>query len=115
MIALPDDPDSHLKADQKVKLQAYVLEDDKALLMTVIPNRNLYTLLLTHSVKRTADFIRTHNLDYANDADQTRLLAFIITGRDPNDAVSFAAAPDGLRKRPATRAPRKADARDDRG
>jgi len=106
MITLPEDPYCKLKANEKVKLQAYVLEQDKALLMTVIPNRNLYTILLTHALKRAADFVRTHNLEFANDSDQARLLAYIITGNDP-------VAGDGLRKRTPTRAPRKADARDD--
>jgi len=103
---LPDDPYSHLKADQKVKFQAYVDQSDKDILMTVIPNRNLYTLLLTHSLKRTADFIRTNNLEYSNVQHQQRLLHFVLNGCDlPSD--------DGLRKRTTPRASRKADARND--
>jgi len=105
---LPDDPYAHLKADQKVKLQAYVDQGDKDILMTVIPNRNLYTLLLTYNLKRTADFVRTNNLEYSNVTDQQRLLHYVIHGCDiPSE--------DGLRKRATPRAPRKAAARNDAG
>jgi hypothetical protein len=99
---LPDDPYSSFKSTDKVKLQAYVAQADKDLLMTVLPDRNLYTLLLTHALKRAADLIRNNNLEYSNVADQQRLLNFILTGID-----------DGLRKPTPARAPRKAAARDD--
>jgi len=108
MLTLPPSPYSSLKSADMDKLQAYVDPVDKGLLMTVIPDRNLYTLLLTHALKRTADFIRTHDLSFDNDADQSRLLQFIITGSDP--VVSSPKADDGLRKRPTARSPRKTDA-----
>jgi hypothetical protein len=105
---LPDDPYSHLKATEKVKFQAYVDQADKEILMTVIPNRNLYTLLLTHCIKRAADFVRSNNLEYSNVQHQQRLLHFVINGCDiPSE--------DGVRKRATPRAPRKANARDDAG
>lgn len=107
---LPPDPYSHLKATDKVKFQAYVDSADKDILMTVIPNRNLYTLLLTHCVKRAADFVRTNNLEYSNESHRTRLLHFVINGCDiPADA----SAEPGLRKRTTTRTPRSAPARND--
>ena len=59
------------------KSGAYVGDADKDLIMTVIPDRNLYTLLIQHAFKRTADFIRAHDLEYTNPGDQERLLAFI--------------------------------------
>jgi len=108
MLTLPPSPYASLKSADMDKLQAYVDPVDKGLLMTVIPDRNLYTLLLTHALKRTADFIRTHNLAFENDSDQSRLLHFIVTGTDlpviPTPPV------DRLRKSPAARAARKADA-----
>ena len=104
---LPDSPYAHLKSADMDKLQAYVDPTDKGLLMTVIPDRNLYTLLLTHALKRTADFIRTHDLSFDNEPDQSRLLHFIVTGTDIPAAVK---TDDGLRKRPSPRAPRKTDA-----
>lgn len=104
---LPPSPYAHLKSADMDKLQAYVDPTDKGLLMTVIPDRNLYTLLLTHALKRTADFIRTHDLSFDNEPDQSRLLHFIVTGTDISAAVK---TDDGLRKRPSPRAPRKTDA-----
>ena len=104
---LPPSPYAHLKSADMDKLQAYVDPTDKGLLMTVIPDRNLYALLLTHALKRTADFIRTHDLSFDNEPDQSRLLHFIVTGTDISAAVK---TDDGLRKRPSPRAPRKTDA-----
>ena len=104
---LPDSPYANLKSADMDKLQAYVDPTDKGLLMTVIPDRNLYTLLLTHALKRTADFIRTHDLSIDNEPDQSRLLHFIVTGTDISAAVK---TDDGLRKRSSPRAPRKTDA-----
>ena len=104
---LPPSPYAHLKSADMDKLQAYVDPTDKGLLMTVIPDRNLYTLLLTHALKRTADFIRTHDLSFDNEPDQSRLLHFLVTGTDISAAVK---TDDGLRKRPSPRAPRKTDA-----
>jgi hypothetical protein len=106
---LPPSPYAHLKSADMDKLQAYVDPTDKGLLMTVIPDRNLYTLLLTHALKRTADFIRTHDLSFDNEPDQSRLLHFIVTGTDIAP-VAPVKADDGLRKRPAARTPRKTDA-----
>lgn len=114
MLTLPPDPYSHLKSTDKVKLQCYVCPRDKGELMTVIPNRDLYTLLITHSLQRAANFIRTNNLSFDNDADQSRLLQFILTGIDPVAAGPVSPTPeDGLRKRATPRPSRKADARDD--
>lgn len=103
---LPPSPYAHLKSADMDKLQAYVDPTDKGLLMTVIPDRNLYTLLLTHALKRTADFIRTHDLSFDNEPDQSRLLQYIITGTD----IAAVKTDDGLRKRPTARTPRKTDA-----
>jgi len=107
---LPPSPYAHLKSADMDKLQAYVDPTDKGLLMTVIPDRNLYTLLLTHALKRTADFIRTHDLSFDNESDQSRLLNFILTGTDIVPVIVPVKADDGLRKRPAARSPRKTDA-----
>ena len=60
-----------------VKLQARVSDTDKDLLMTVIPDRNLFTLFLQHALKRTADFIRANDLDFNHPGDQQRLLDYI--------------------------------------
>ena len=109
MLTLPPSPYASLKSADMDKLQAYVDPVDKGLLMTVIPDRNLYTLLLTHALKRTADFIRTHNLAFENDSDQSRLLHFIVTGTDLPVAIPVPAV-DRLRKSPAARAARKTDA-----
>jgi len=106
---LPPSPYAHLKSAEMDKLQAYVDPTDKGLLMTVIPDRNLYTLLLTHALKRTADFIRTHDLSFDNDPDQSRPLHFTVTGTDIAP-VAPVKADDGLRKRPTPRSPRKTDA-----
>jgi hypothetical protein len=106
---LPPSPYAHLKSAEMDKLQAYVDPTDKGLLMTVIPDRNLYTLLLTHALKRTADFIRTHDLSFDNEPDQSRLLHFIVTGTDIAP-VAPVKADDGLRKRPTARSARKTDA-----
>ena len=60
-----------------VKIQALVGDADKDLLMTVIPDRGLYTLLLQHVIQRTADFIRHHDLEYGRDGDAQKLLDYI--------------------------------------
>jgi hypothetical protein len=45
--------------------------------MTVIPDRGLYTLLIQHAIKRTADFIRAHELEYINPDHQSALIAYV--------------------------------------
>jgi hypothetical protein len=109
MLTLPPSPYAALKSADMDKLQAYVCPTDKGLLMTVIPDRNLYTLLLTHALKRTADFIRTNDLSFDNDSDQSRLLHFIVNGSDLPPVVT-APSGDRLRKSPTPRAARKTDA-----
>lgn len=66
-----------------VKTQALVSDKDKDLLMTIIPDRGLYTLIIQHAYKRAADFIRTNDLDYQHDGDAKRLLEFITAPYTP--------------------------------
>ena len=79
---LPPDPYAALPTAARVKLQAYVPEADKDQLMVVIPNRDLYTLLINHALKRTVAFIKSNQLSYSNPGDAERLLAYIINGVD---------------------------------
>ena len=102
---LPPDPYADLPTKSRVKLQSYVPEADKDRLMLVIPNRDLYTLLINHALRRTVAFINTNELSYANPGDADRLLQFVIEGTD--------SASDGLHKHPTTRTPRDAVPRDD--
>lgn len=78
---------AHLRC---VKIVARVSESDKNLLMTVIPNRGLHNLLIQHALKRTADFIRDHQLDYTQPDSATKLLAFVTQAYEPvrDDAVA---------------------------
>lgn len=99
----PASPYSTLPDDQLVKLQAMVSKQDKELMITILPDRGLYTFALATFIKRTADFIRLHDLDYLNDADQRALINFI-AGTD-----------DGLRQHAVTRTPGQADARNESG
>lgn len=62
------------------KISGRVLDSDKSLIMTVLPDRGIYNLLIQHAIKRTADFVRDNGLQYSSEADQCRLLDFI-TGR----------------------------------
>ena len=92
---LPPDPYADLPTKSRVKLQSYVPEADKDRLMLVIPNRDLYTLLINHALRRTVAFINTNALSYTNPGDADRLLQYIIEGTD--------SARDGLHQRPAAR------------
>lgn len=84
-----------------VKFQALVSDQDKDLLMTIIPDRNLYTLFIQHALKRTADYIRYHDLEY-NPNDQLMLLEFITS-----DHTAYT-----VRGPAAARTPGKTHARD---
>lgn len=100
-MTLPPDPYSSIPTKDRVKLQSYVPADEKDLLMTVLPNRDLYTLLNNHALKRTADFIRRNALTYCP-ADQKRLLDFVIRGFDSAEVTGSA---NGLREHSTTRTP----------
>lgn len=102
---LPPDPYADLPTKSRVKLQSYVPEADKDRLMLVIPNRDLYTLLINHALRRTVAFINDNSLSYTNPGDADRLLQYVIEGTD--------SAGDGLHKHPTTRTPRDAVPRDD--
>ena len=95
---LPPDPYADLPTKSRVKLQSYVPEADKDRLMLVIPNRDLYTLLINHALRRTVAFINDNNLSYSNPGDAERLLGYITNGLDP--------AGDRLHEHSATRTPR---------
>jgi hypothetical protein len=113
---LPPEPYAHLKATDKVKLQSYVTSEDKDLLMTIVPNRDLYILLANSALKRTVDFIKKNGLQY-NPTDAQRLINFIVTGYDVTtvNTASVGQAQDGLRKPTLARTSRRANARDDSG
>lgn len=81
-----------------VKIQALVSDKDKDLLMTVIPDRGLYTLLIQHALKRTADFIRHHDLEYSNPEDQLVLAKFITCSHEDYDTVRGPATPRAFGK-----------------
>lgn len=100
---LPPEPYAHIPSRDRIKLQSYVPEADKDLLMLVIPDRNIYALLLNHALRRTVEFINANKLGY-NPADQQRLLTFIINGRESAPTTPS----DGLREHPTPRPARKA-------
>lgn len=108
MLKLPKDPYSTVPTKERVKLQSYVTGNHKDRLMLVCPDRNLYTLLINHALRRAVEFIDTHNLAY-NPVDQQRLIDFIVTGADAYGSV--ATAEDGLRQHTTPCAPRDAVSR----
>lgn len=94
----PPSPYAQFPETELVKLQALVSRADKELLMTILPDRGLYTYVLAITIKRAADFIRINDLDY-NDTDQRRLIDFL------------ARTDNGFRQHAPARSVGKADAR----
>jgi hypothetical protein len=95
---LPPDPYGDVPTKNRVKLQSYVPETEKDRLMLVIPNRDLYTLLINHALKRTVKFITDNNLNYSTPGDAERLLEYIT-----RDYVPTPATDNGLRELTPTR------------
>lgn len=102
----PPSPYATLTDSDLCKLQALVSRADKELMMTILPDRGLYTFALATFIQRTADFIRFNELEY-NDTDQRRLINFI------NGNLNFSV--NGLREHAAARTPGNPDARDEPG
>jgi hypothetical protein len=65
--------------DYQTRLQGVVSYKDKMLLMSVIPDRGIFTLLLQQAIKTTAEYVRTNNLSYGPDAT-AQLLSFVLGG-----------------------------------
>jgi hypothetical protein len=84
-------------------MQAMVSDKDKDLLMTVIPDRGLYTLVIQHALKRTADYIRINSLTFASTDDQRDLLAYVT---HPCDSIRGRAAVGATWGNPTTSAHR---------
>jgi hypothetical protein len=101
-----------LGEDYLVKFQGMVSHNDKQLLVTVLPDRTLFTLLLQQAIKQTADYVRTNNLTYSPESTR-QLLTFICggpftcpprpvsLGHDNGAGTSVLDAPQGSTDQPA--------------
>lgn len=75
-------PYRNVDTDKCSRIQGDVSTIDKNTILSAVPDRGVYNLLIQSAVKRTADFIRDNHINYYDSTDQSRVIDFICHGTD---------------------------------
>jgi len=75
-------PYRNVDTDKCSRIQGDVSTIDKNTILSAVPDRGVYNLVIQCAVKRIADFIRTNNINYYDPVDQSRVIDFICHGTD---------------------------------